>query len=238
MAKFLAPLVAAVIAFVVLFDWSEIEPPEPVIPDWTAIQIWPTGDGAVVEAQPDPTRLITTIVLDDSGSMSGQMQAAKQAVIGSLDVMRDDDRVAVIGLNSGTILPFMNVSEAREGLPDALVQVRAEGRTPLTRAVANARVLLEQEATNARSFGTYRLIVTTDGVADRGDELDKLIRDLAAMTPIQLTTIGIDIEGRHVLRRDDIASFVDIEDTSTLEAAIEAAVAENTSFEAITAFAE
>ena len=53
-----------------------------------------------------------------------------------------------------------------------------------------------------------------------------------------IPTIGIDIEGRHVLRRDDIASFVDIEDTSTLEAAIEAAVAENTSFEAITAFAE
>jgi len=80
------------------------------------------------------------------------------------------------------------------------------------------------------------VIVTTDGQADNPDALRAEIEALAAATPIQLTTIGLDITGRHVLRRADLGSFVDISDVSALQDALQAAVAENTDFTAITDF--
>ena len=84
--------------------------PDPVQPDWTAIAAWPTAETTKVEAQPDPNRRITAIVLDDSGSMSADMDAAKQAIIDTLDAMQGTDRVAVIALNAGVVLPFTSVS--------------------------------------------------------------------------------------------------------------------------------
>ena len=56
-------------------------PPEPVEPDWAAITDWPGSVAADVEAQPDPNRVFTVIVLDDSGSMGGDIEPAKRAVI-------------------------------------------------------------------------------------------------------------------------------------------------------------
>ena len=79
-------------------------------------------------------------------------------------------------------------------------------------------------------------LITTDGEADDGVALAAAIEDLAAATPIQLTTIGIDISKRHVLSRSDLGTFVDVENVAALEGALQAAVAENTDFTAITEF--
>lgn len=87
-----------------------------------------------------------------------------------------------------------------------------------------------------RGFGTFRLIVTTDGEANDGEALDAAVEALAAGTPIQLTTIGIGIEGRHVLRRQDLGGFVDVANVGALQSALSAAVAENADFTAITDF--
>ncbi|MDA7422894.1 VWA domain-containing protein [Tritonibacter multivorans] len=205
-------------------------------PNWAAIAAWPNLNSSSVEAQPDPNRRVTAIVLDDSGSMSKDMHDAKQAVIGALDAMKDDDRVAVVALNSGTVLPFASVAEAKSDLPALLSPIVSDGGTPLTRAIRSAQDLLEAEAAAVRGFGTFRLIVTTDGVADDSEALDAEIETLATSTPIQVTTIGIGIEGGHVLRRADLGSFVDVSNVAALQSALEAAVAENTDFSAITEF--
>lgn len=236
-----------VLTFVVLgvlgtMIWNEMEAskavnaPKPIEPNWAAIAAWPNLSATAVEAQPDPNRRVTAIVLDDSGSMKDDMKAAKQAVIGALNAMAEDDRVSVVALNAGTVLPFASVAEAKADLPALLAPIVSDGGTPLTRAIRSAQELLEAEAAAARGFGTFRLIVTTDGVADDSVALDKEIETLATATPIQVTTIGIDIEGDHVLRRVDLGSFVDVANVSALQGALEAAVAENTDFTAITEF--
>ncbi|MGR3468569.1 MAG: VWA domain-containing protein [Shimia sp.] len=209
---------------------------DPVAPNWAAIAAWPGTTADTVEAQPDPGRRITAIILDDSGSMGADIEPAKRAVLDALDAMAPDDRVAVLALNAGTLLPFTPVEAARTALPPRLAGVEDTGSTPLTRAVQDAQRLLEAEAAAARGFGTFRVIVTTDGQADDGLALTAAIEDLAATTPIQLTTIGIGIRGQHVLRRADLGSFVDVADVGALTEALQAAVAENTDFTAITAF--
>ena len=210
--------------------------PDPVAPSWAAIAAWPSFEPEVVEAMPDPNRRVTAIVLDDSGSMGADMDAAKRAVVDALGAMAPEDRVAVIALNDGTVLPFTRVADAREPLVNALAGVQSNGSTPLTRAVRQAESLLEAEAGAARGFGTFRLIVTTDGAANEPESLENAIEGIARDTPIQITTIGIAIEGGHVLRRSDLGSFVDVADVDALRGALEAAVAENASFDAITDF--
>lgn len=208
----------------------------PVVPDWAAIAAWPEIDASEVYARPNPNRRNTVIVLDDSGSMSSDIRAAKRAIIHALGAMNDSDRVAVTALNYGTVLDFTSVRDAKSTLPPALERVNSDGGTPLTGAIANAKALLEKEASSARGFGTFRLIVTTDGAADDGGALAASIEDLAATTPIQLTTIGIDISDRHVLSRSDLGTFVDVANVAALESALQAAVAENADFTAITEF--
>lgn len=237
-------VIAAVIAGIGISIFMEVNQSdpfgtarEPVVPNWAAIASWPAVEADIVMAQPDPNMRITAIVLDDSGSMGSDIGPAKTAVIDALAAMSENDLVAVLALNAGTVLPFTAVGDARATLPDLLEPIRSDGSTPLTRSIQSAQGLLEAEAATMRAFGTFRLIVTTDGQADNDGDLDRAVEALAARTPIQLTTIGIGIKGGHVLRREDLGSFVDVVDVDALKEALQAAVAENTDFSAITDFA-
>jgi len=227
--------------FIVVYNAVDLEsvfqsPPEPVEPDWTAIADWPGVVADDVEAQPDPNRVFTAIVLDDSGSMGGDIEPAKRAVIEAVSAMAPTDRVAVIALNDGMILPFMSVEDAEKELSEPLARVLSDGSTPLTSAMQIARRALEAEAARSGAFGTYRILVTTDGEADNGDALQVEIENIARVTPIQVATIGVGIGDRHVLSRPDLASFVSISDISGLSAALQSAIAEEQSFTAITDF--
>jgi hypothetical protein len=208
----------------------------PVTPDWTAIESWGNGEGDDVLARPDPNQRITVIVLDDSGSMGNDIDVAKAAVLSALDSMAENDRVAVWALNAGQVLSFSNVEDARAPLSAALKDIHSHGSTPLTFAVEMTAIMLSVEAKRTRGFGTFRLILTTDGMADDEQALNSVITNLAAKTPIQLTTIGIGLSGKHVLRRQDLGGFVDVANVDALGEALQAAVAENTDFEAITDF--
>ncbi|MEM1274164.1 MAG: VWA domain-containing protein [Pseudomonadota bacterium] len=212
--------------------------PNPVEPDWAAITAWPGAEAAEVEAQPDPNRTFTAIVLDDSGSMGTDIEPAKAAVLATIAALPADDRVAVIALNDGLILPFSAVEEAQRILPERLSRVTSDGSTPLTSAIQTARRSLAGEAARVGAFGTYRILVTTDGEADNGDALRDEIEDLARVTPIQVATIGVGIADRHVLARPDLAAFVTVRDISGLAAALQSAIAEEQDFTAITSFEE
>lgn len=240
MDKIVVAAVVGAIGFAIFQEFNQggaiSAAPDPVAPNWAAIAAWPGIQTDAIEAVPNPNRRITAIVLDDSGSMGADIYAAKASVVGALDAMADNDRIAVLALNAGTILDFTSVDDARTRLPDLLDRVLSDGSTPLTASINGAKRLLEAEAANYRAFGTFRLIVTTDGQADDGDALGQAIEDLAETTPIQVTTIGIDISGQHVLRRGDLGSFVDVANVDALQDALQSAVAENANFAAITDF--
>lgn len=207
-----------------------------VEPNWTAIAAWPDIEAAEVEAIPDPNRTFTAIVLDDSGSMGSDINAAKEAVVASLASMEPEDRLTVIALNAGEIIPFISVEQAAGVLPDRLARVMSDGGTPLTTAMQASRAALMQEAARSGGFGTYRILVTTDGVADDENALNLEIEDIARRTPIQVATIGVGISGNHILRRPDLAAFVAIDNVSQLAAALRDAIAEEQTFSATTTF--
>ncbi len=212
--------------------------PPPIEPDWSAIAAWPDGAIEAPDAAPDPARQINAIILDDSSSMGVDIDPAKDAVVEALGAMGPADRVAVLALNEGLILPFMDVVDAQGALPSALARISSRGSTPLTDMVRLARALLSDEAARARAFGTYRLILTTDGAANDGSALNDEVEDIARRTPIQIATIGIGIQGDHVLRRPSLTTFVTIDNASQLGGALKEAIAESQDFQAIISFAE
>lgn len=205
--------------------------------DWSAVAAWPPLiEVADVESLPDPNRIFTMIILDDSGSMGSDLEQAKSAVLEAVQMMKPQDRVAVLALNAGLVLSFSNVEDANGVLRGQLSPLFPTGSTPLGGALAAARDLLSQEAARARSFGTYRIIVTTDGAADDPDRLVREVIETVNTTPIQVATIGIGIGGRHVLNAAGNTSYVAVDNVGKLSEALQAAVAENASFSPITAF--
>jgi uncharacterized protein YegL len=205
--------------------------------DWAAFSAWPPlNDLAEVESLPDPDRVFTVIILDDSGSMGSDMEAAKSAVQQAVSLMSPNDRVGVLALNAGILLPVTPAADAARMLPARLAPVYPTGSTPLGEALISARDLLSDEAARARSFGTYRVIITTDGAADDPDKLVAEVTQTVNTTPIQVATIGIGIGRRHVLNAEGQTSYVAVDNVDKLGEALRAAIAENADFSPITAF--
>lgn len=204
-------------------------------PNWSAIASWP-GTEAESSAAPNPNRLTTVIVLDDSGSMGGAMEDAKEAVLIAVNQLPDDGTVAVLALNAGLVLPPTNVAEARTALPNALSPVSPNGGTPLGSSLLQAMTLLEEEAAQQRGFGTYRALITTDGQAGDEDLLEQAIEQILSSSPVEVATIGIGIGEGHPLNMPGHVRYVSVAGVDGLAAALTEAAAEQTSFEPITAF--
>jgi len=236
LAGFFIVAIATLIFIGTQEDDVSFAPATPVTPDWTAIAAWPPNQASDVDAIPDPGRNYTSIVLDDSGSMGSDIVAARAAVIAAVASMQPDDRVTVIALNAQEVIPFMSASDAASVLPERLALVESTGSTPLTRAFRSSRDALANEAAVTGGFGTFRILVTTDGAADDNDALESEIEDIARTTPIQIATIGVGIRGRHVLRRSDLAAFVAIDNVNELADALRSAIAEEQTFSAMTSF--
>ncbi|WP_300443727.1 VWA domain-containing protein [uncultured Mameliella sp.] len=244
MAKSALVAVAGVVAVSGFIFYNTLSEPGTYTPatdmgtvDWEALAAWPPLiEVPDVEAVPDPDRIFTMIVLDDSGSMGSDLEQAKAAVLEAVRMMDPNDRVGVLALNAGLVLPFETVEDAADILPGRLSPLRSTGSTPLGPALSAARDLLSEEAARSRSFGTYRIIVTTDGAADDPDLLVREVIETVNKTPVQVATIGIGIGRRHVLNAEGHTSYVAVDDVGKLAQALQAAVAENASFDPITAF--
>ncbi|KHQ50855.1 vWA domain-containing protein [Mameliella alba] len=243
-AKIVLLAVAGVVAASGFVFYNTVSEPPAYAPstdmgtvDWEALAAWPPLiEVPDVETLPDPDRIFTMIVLDDSGSMGSDLEQAKAAVLQAVRMMDPNDRVGVLALNAGLVLPFETVEDAADILPGRLSPLRSTGSTPLGPALSAARDLLSEEAARSRSFGTYRIIVTTDGAADDPDLLVREVIETVNKTPVQVATIGIGIGRRHVLNAEGHTSYVAVDDVGKLAQALQAAVAENASFDPITAF--
>lgn len=249
-------VIAGIVGIVAYSVWqdqfNQVPPPVPstppidqtsLVPNWSAIASWPLvkkGTETIVEteASPDPSLVTTVIVLDDSGSMGDNMGAAKQAVIDAIGQMPTESRIAVLALNGGEVLPVMAVSDATRELPGRLSPIIPTGSTPLGKRLGDALSMLSSEATRRRGFGTYRILVTTDGAASDHERLNRAVTRILSTTPIELATIGLGIGEGHALNMPGFTDYVSVTSVEQLAEALRAAAAEQTTFDPITSFGD
>ncbi len=160
-----------------------------------------------------PTNSVTAnqnvvVVLDDSGSMGERMrgrretkmEAAKNALISVLEQLPEDTVVGVLLLNGRVngepwVIPLGPID--RQSMRSAIQAIRHRSGTPLGKFMKiGADALLELR--DARHYGTYRLLVVTDGEASDKRLVEQYLPDIMSRG-ISVDVIGVDMKGNHSL---------------------------------------
>lgn len=187
---------------------------------------------AVRESLADNT---VVVILDDSGSMKQAMpsgvlriDAAKQALTAVLSQLPPDTRVGVLTLNTTLngehwIVPMGKIGAA--AWQERIARIRAEGGTMLGAFTkVGADELLKLRA--ADRYGTYRLLIVTDGEASDPGVLSSFLPDILSRG-LTLDVIGVSMAGEHSLA--SLAhSYRSADDATALTAAISDVFAETT----------
>jgi hypothetical protein len=174
------------------------------------------------------------IILDDSGSMRERMprdrgtrmdaaKAALEQVIGQIDPKTNVGILLLNGArrNKSWLVPFGTLNK-----DDAIQRIRAlqpGGGTPLGEAMrVGADTLLELRSKNF--YGTYRLVVVTDGEASDPQLLAQFLPDILSRG-LLVDAIGVDMKSDHSLATK-VHSYRRANDLQSLSNAIQEILAE------------
>ena len=174
------------------------------------------------------------VLLDDSGSMEERMNrqqtrridAAKDALLTVLNQVPDNSRVGVLALNGNSgngewIIELGPVDKSR--IQDAVGRIHAGGGTPLGAFIKQATDAL-LELREKQFYGTYRLLIVTDGEANDGSYLESILPDVLSRN-ITIDVIGVDMRQRHSLATQ-VDNYRRADDPESLTTAISESLAE------------
>jgi len=176
------------------------------------------------------TPINAAIVIDRSGSMSGErIAAAKDGARVALKRLSGTDKIALVAYNHGVdvLSPAAPLSESHDRLTEAIDAIHADGTTALYAGVAEGG---HQVETYLSEKSVNRVVLLSDGLANVGpsrpSDLAELGRRLAAKG-ITVSTIGLGLDynedlmqrlaaasdGNHVFveRSSDLAEIFDRE---------------------------
>lgn len=178
--------------------------------------------GVPVKGTPRRTPVNVAIVLDKSGSMSGdKLVRAKEAALASIDRLGPDDIVSVIAYDHtvDVLVPATKVSD-RAAIRSAILRLSATGNTALfagvAKGAAEVRKFLDRQRVN-------RIILLSDGQANTGPSSPAELGELGASLikeGISVTTLGLGLDYNEDLmaalaRRSDGNNYF-IEDSAEL----------------------
>lgn len=137
--------------------------------------------------------LNVAVVLDTSGSMSGQrIDYARKAARNFIDILRPMDRVALVTFSDQAVLRFKSAVDAdKTKLGGIIDRIQSDGSTAL---YAGVEMGGEQVAKHLAKNQVDRVILLSDGEANVGPQTPKEIGDLGrklAGKGIAVTTIGL-----------------------------------------------
>jgi len=179
------------------------------------------------------------VVIDDSGSMDQEMatqsgpirriNAAKNALRTVLSNLPSDTNVGLLALNRiGTdgnwLYPLSAVD--RDPLLSVVDQLEASGGTPLGAAMKSATDAL-LAARDKNPYGTFRLLVVTDGEATDSLLLEQYLPDIVRRG-ITVDVIGVDMQNDHSLATK-VHQYRRADDAEALNQAVAAVFAESSS---------
>jgi len=175
------------------------------------------------------------VVLDDSGSMRdrmtgnrnmSKMDAARSALTQVLQSLPDDANVGVLTLNTRSgndnwIAPLGLVE--RGEIANQISRISATGGTPLGEAMQIAADAL-LDARQKQMYGTYRMLIVTDGEASDPELVDQYL-PMARARGLMIDVIGVSMPGDHSLATQ-VQSYRRADDPNSLTRALAEVFAE------------
>lgn len=153
-----------------------------------------------------PRRVAMAVVLDVSGSMSGEkIEQARDSITSLIDQMRDDDRIALVTYsdNARIVQSLARVGDVRQRLHMIVPGIGIEGGTNIPAGLAAGAAALE----TAGADFAQRLVLVSDGQDTSGQPLDRTaarVRDRADQgVTLSALGVGADYDERFMSRVAD-----------------------------------
>jgi hypothetical protein len=175
------------------------------------------------------------IVLDASGSMSAQlpgagkdkMSAAKAALKEVLKSVPQETHIGLLvfsarGANTDWFYPLGPRDDAK--LMQAIDRPMPGGNTPLGKYIKIGADRLLEERAKQFGYGTFRLLIVTDGEAEDKDLVDRYTPEIVARG-ITVDAIGVAMKERHTLATK-VHSYRSANDPTSLKRAVAEVFAE------------
>ena len=192
-----------------------------------ALSLWLTPLG---QAEVQVTDNVV-VVVDASGSMgtpmnrtnSDRMSVAKDALKQVLGQIPDSTHVGVLVFPNGNwVYPLGPRND--EQLNGAIDSIRSGGGTPLGTYMKQGADALLDARKKQFGYGTYRLLVVTDGEANDADLVEGYTPDIISRG-ITIDAIGVEMPSRHTLATK-VHSYRSADDPESLQQAITEVFAE------------
>lgn len=166
------------------------------------------------------------VVFDASGSMSGApIREAKKSLEAFLRALPEGWNAGVIVFDKqGTreLVPMGKYSA--EEVRRVVEPITAGGGTPLGKAIGLSRGMLSERRLAQQGYGTYRLLVVTDGEATDPQEM-RAATTRVLSDGVEMIVIGFRMKGGHSLRKF-ATDYREAGDEAALSKAMQAALAE------------
>lgn len=171
------------------------------------------------------------IILDGSGSMQERMRdgttridAAKRAIITVLESIPEDTAVGLVAFSRGKVGLLGDLGASRSSLARSVTNLREAGGTPLGEALKVAADGLLTARSQQLGYGTYTLLVVTDGEAGDTDKMVAYAPEIVTRG-IRMDVIGVDMKQVHTLR-EYAHRYRSADDTASLSEAVASTFAE------------
>lgn len=203
---------------------------------------WPPLPAAPLALADNLVAVNYLVLLDTSGSMQksecsgdrSKFDAARDALRGFAASLGAADRYAVAvfkGTGARLVLPFGSGDGQRRQLDRVLSELSPDGATPLHGAIDQSYQWLTEQAQRQAGYGTYRLVVITDGYSTDKDPKD-LAMAVVCRSAVEVHAIGFCIGGGHALNIPGYTSYYTANSPQQLAAGLAAVRAEVESFDA------
>lgn len=161
------------------------------------------------------------IVLDGSGSMAKavtnsrqrRMDAAKEAVRKFVNSLPDDVNLGLLSFQPARELVAIGPKNKSDVI-QYVNRLTPSGKTPLNRAIKTGYEALVKQAQKQSGYGTYKLVVVTDGRSTDQDPAS-LARKIVEDSPIEVHVIGFAVDN-HSLKIPGVTQFVTANSTEDL----------------------
>ena len=181
-------------------------------------------------------------VLDRSSSMwssacetggSSKITIAEKAMLDFEPLIPQDANIGLvefIGSRIYLVLPLGTGAEHRKAFRARVATGKTSGGTPLGPAVLAGYAELTRQAQRQLGYGTYDLVVVTDGEADSISELNDAVSRVRRESPTRIQTIGFCISDKHSLNQPGRTVFKQAGRYETLKQGLEEVFAEAATF--------
>ncbi len=161
-----------------------------------------TGTGDVITDPDQMSKKNYYIILDGSGSMTGnKLAVAKVALKKFISLIPRDANIALTVFDRNGNYERASFGSTRMKLSSEIDRVSAGGQTPLGRSIEIAGENLEKQSKKQLGYGEYNLVIITDGQATDVRRMKRAVKKILDEGPIVIHTIGFQIGRGHPLNQ-------------------------------------